>query len=136
MKVVSRGVFCLVMNGVLLANVGPNLVTRLSGSPVNAVRNLSRYATMSALVEFFTTPLIGKISDQIGRRTLMVITPFIIACARLCGRAWAQHPGTSNFANHMLVRACAPELFSNFGLCQLVPIFSVDYFLLFYLFLP
>lgn len=84
MKVVSRGVFCLVMNGVLLANVGPNLVTRLSGSPVNAVRNLSRYATMSALVEFFTTPLIGKISDQIGRRTLMVITPFIIACARLC----------------------------------------------------
>jgi MFS family permease len=82
LNVVGKGVFCLVLQNSMEYFVGPGLIDRLSSNPTQTARTLGLLGGGGALLEFFSTPLSGKLSDATGRKPFVVWAPAVVACCR------------------------------------------------------
>jgi DHA1 family tetracycline resistance protein-like MFS transporter len=85
-------VFMHVLSNALIAQALPNaLRLKLGGNLVRTATTLGRLGSCAALLDILITPQLGRLTDTVGRKPLLIIAP-CVGC--LCRAAAASRPET------------------------------------------
>ena len=105
-------VFVPVLANALLSQAVPTALLEAYGNDrIRTARMLGRLSSCGALLDVLLTPQLGRLSDTIGRRPLLLIAPFTALTLRA---AAACRPG---IANLMALRVLGTTLTSTYLVC-------------------
>jgi MFS family permease len=67
----------------MMISARPEMLLRVVGrDPSRAAQLLAGMTTGASLLEFLVTPILGRLSDRVGRRPFLLAAPLICALAR------------------------------------------------------